>query len=99
MGRTKPKKKVLSKAQQPPNVAKEEPSISALLEKAQTLIVQCDYELASKFAQRILEKDSSNVEAKEMLGVALLETGEIEQAKQVSYFRICYDSKTDLWRQ
>ncbi|KAJ2914070.1 hypothetical protein MD484_g6335, partial [Candolleomyces efflorescens] len=82
MGRTKPKKKVLSKAQQPTNVAKEEPSISALLEKAQALIVQCDYELASKFVQRILERDPSNVEAKEMLGVALLETGEIEQAKQ-----------------
>ena len=85
MGRTKPKKKVLSKAQQPTNVAKEEPSISALLEKAQALIVQCDYELASKFVQRILERDPSNVEAKEMLGVALLETGEIEQAKQVNH--------------
>lgn len=87
MGRTKPKKKHLSKVQQgPASNAKEEPSISALLEKTQSLIVQCDYELASRFARRVLERDSSNVEAKEMLGVALLETGEIEQAKQVNFY-------------
>ncbi|KAF6754513.1 hypothetical protein DFP72DRAFT_899288 [Ephemerocybe angulata] len=83
MGRTKPKKKVLSKVQLEKSAPKEEPTPAALLEKAQELIVQCDYELASRFVRRILEKDPSNVEAKETLGVCLLETGDVEEAKKV----------------
>ncbi|KAF5341914.1 hypothetical protein D9611_001897 [Ephemerocybe angulata] len=83
MGRTKPKKKVLSKVQLEKSTPKEEPTPAALLEKAQELIVQCDYELASRFVRRILEKDPSNVEAKETLGVCLLETGDVEEAKKV----------------
>ncbi|KAJ7601783.1 hypothetical protein DFH06DRAFT_1489156, partial [Mycena polygramma] len=51
------------------------PSIPALLEKAQTLIVQCDYELAQRFVTRVLEQQPSNAEAKEMLGVVQLEMG------------------------
>jgi hypothetical protein len=34
-----------------------------------------------------LDQDSKNVEAKEMLGIALLETGEVEGVKQVRYER------------
>ena len=89
MGRTKPKKKAHSKATDPPNqhaTPSNAPSIPSLLEKAQSLIVQCDYDLALRFIRRILDQAPSNAEAKEMLGVALLETGEVEGAKEV---RIC----------
>ncbi|GLB40381.1 putative tetratricopeptide repeat [Lyophyllum shimeji] len=83
MGRTRPKKKAASKATDPPvQHAASTPSVAALLEKAQSLIVQCDYDLAQRFIRRILEQQPSNAEAKEMLGVVLLETGEIDAAKQ-----------------
>ena len=85
MGRTKPKKKVYSKATDPPPDSKKAPSTTSLLAKAQSLIDQCDYDLALRFISRILDQDPKNAEAKEMLGVALLETGEIEGAKQVRY--------------
>ena len=85
MGRTKPKKKQhLAKSQSEPSIPKEQPSVAALTQKAQELIIQCDYELALRFARRILDQDPSNVEAKEMAGVCLLETGELDEAKQVS---------------
>lgn len=87
MGRTKPKHKGRSKAESGATAeaspAPKAPTADALLKKAQELIVQCDYELASKFANRILQQDPTNVEAKEILGVSLLETGEIDEAKQV----------------
>ena len=83
MGRTKPKKKVYSKATDTPPDSKKAPSTTSLLAKAQSLIDQCDYDLALRFISRILDQDPKNAEAKEMLGVALLETGEIEGAKQV----------------
>lgn len=85
MGRTKPKKKVHSKAKDLHSESKKAPSITSLLAKAQSLIEQCDYDLALRFISRILDQDPTNAEAKEMLGVALLETGEIEGAKQVRY--------------
>ncbi|KAH8831434.1 hypothetical protein DL96DRAFT_1587788 [Flagelloscypha sp. PMI_526] len=49
MGRTQVKKKIRTKANviSPPNPAKEIPSIESLLDKAQSLIIQCDYELAA----------------------------------------------------
>lgn len=59
------------------------PSVTALLEKAQTLIVQCDYNLAELFVKRVLEREPTHVGALEMLGVVQLETGELESAKQV----------------
>ncbi|KAG6842349.1 hypothetical protein C0991_010639 [Blastosporella zonata] len=85
MGRTRTKKKAASKATDSPaqhNSPQNSPSVSALLEKAQSLIVQCDYELAQRFTRRILEQDPSNPEAKEMLGVSLLELGEIDAARE-----------------
>jgi len=59
------------------------PSLSSLLEKAQNLVAQYDYELATRFLQRILERSPTHVAAREMLGIVQLETGEIAAAKNV----------------
>lgn len=85
MGRTRPKSKKskLIRGEHAAEQSSPQPPISSLLEKAQTLIVQCDYALAERFIRRILERESNNAEAKEMLAVALLETGEIAAAKEV----------------
>lgn len=85
MGRTRTKKKAVKVVESPvkqptPNA----PSIASLLQKAQSLIVECDYELAQRFTERILQQEPSHAQAKEMLGVIQLETGEIDSAKQVS---------------
>ncbi|KAJ7593135.1 hypothetical protein C8J56DRAFT_1162084 [Mycena floridula] len=79
MGRTRTKKKPAVRATEAPISA---PSVSALLEKAQDLIFQCDYPLAQRFIVRVLEREPTHPQAKEMLGVVQLETGEIEAAKQ-----------------
>ncbi|KAJ3523163.1 hypothetical protein NM688_g8771 [Phlebia brevispora] len=83
MGRTRPKTRKLKRVvtentSEPPQA----PSIPALLEKAQTLIAQCNYELAERFVGRILEREPRNAEAKEILGIVQLETGELDSAKQ-----------------
>ena len=89
MGRTRTKSRKAQAAGAAPSTAakpdtvQQEPSIPALLEKAQTLIIQCDYGLAERFVRRILEREQSHAAAKEMLGVSHLELGELEQAKQV----------------
>ncbi len=83
MGRTKAKKLArASRVAEQSDPPKKTPSIPELLEKTQALIIQCDYPLAHKFASRILELQPANAEAKEMLGVALLEMGELDTAKQ-----------------
>jgi Flp pilus assembly protein TadD len=91
MGRTRTKKqakeKILTTTQ---SADSQGPSVSALLESAKSFIVQCDYELALRFSQRILEKDRRNIEAKEILGVALLETGDITAAKDVCESLVVY---------
>ncbi|KAG6817690.1 hypothetical protein H0H87_005449 [Tephrocybe sp. NHM501043] len=87
MGRTRTKKKAASKVTNPPALhssPQNAPSVAALLEKAQSLIIQCNYELAQRFTRRILDQDPSNAEAKEMLGVSLLETGEIDAAREAN---------------
>ena len=48
------------------------------------MIEQCDYDLANQFIRRILQISPNNVEAKEMLGVVQLETGLIQEAREVS---------------
>jgi hypothetical protein len=89
MGRTRPKTR---KARPPapelaetPRENKSEPTVEALLEKAQELIVQCDYDLAGKFVERVLKRAPDNVEGKEILGVVQLETGLLDAAKQVRF--------------
>ena len=86
MGRARNKRKAISKATEPPvqHTNSKSPSVASLLEKAQSLIVQSDYDLAQRFIRRILEQQPDNAEAKEMLGVVLLELGEIGGAKEVS---------------
>ena len=87
MGRTRPK----NRKNRPPiddpaerlGEKGSEPTIEALLEKSQDLIVQCDYNLARRFIDRVLNRTPDNVEAKEMLGVVQLETGLLDAAKQV----------------
>ena len=84
MGRTRPKNR---KARPPVDEQHEEkwsePTTEALLEKTQELIVQCDYDLAGRFLDRILKRAPDNAVAKEMLGVVQLETGLLDAAKQV----------------
>ncbi|KIO16272.1 hypothetical protein M407DRAFT_34073 [Tulasnella calospora MUT 4182] len=60
-----------------------QPAIESLVEKTQILLAQCNYELAHKFIKRILERDSTHVEGREMLGLVELENGNIEAAKAV----------------
>ncbi|KAJ7285007.1 hypothetical protein C8J57DRAFT_1290131 [Mycena rebaudengoi] len=82
MGRTKTKKQsAVRTADIVSSPSAAAPTVPALLEKAQSLIVQCDYDLALRFINRILEQQPSHAEAKEMLGVVQLETGEIDAAK------------------
>lgn len=103
MGRTRTKKTAARTTEVPvaatPSAA---PSVPSLLAKAQSLIVQCDYELAQRFITRILEQQPSHAEAKEMLGVVQLETGEIEAARLVSRILrvsdIHFSSKTAIHR-
>jgi Flp pilus assembly protein TadD len=86
MGRTRTKS---SKTRPPkpdppsPLSSQQTPSVPALLSKAHDLIIQSDYQLAQRFIHRILEIDPNHVEAREMLGVTLLEIGELENAKEV----------------
>lgn len=91
MGRTRAKAKksaltVTKSAQSSSSSAT--PAISALLDKAQELIVQCDFPLARKFIDRALVRDDGSMseknQAKEMMGVVLLETGEVDEAREAS---------------
>lgn len=102
MGRTRPK----TRKARPPAIEltetqperKSEPTIEALLEKAQELIVQCDYNLAGKFVERVLQRAPDNVEGKEILGVVQLETGVLDAAKQVRT-QSCTNSHSQLFTQ
>lgn len=58
-------------------------SVPALISKAQSIIEQCDYDLANQLLQRILQRSPKNVEAREMLGVVQLETGSVQEARKV----------------
>lgn len=87
MGRIRTKSgKVIASKTSATTVAKEEPSTQLLLSKAQSLITQCNYELAQKFIRRILEREPSHVDARELLGITQLEMGELEDAKKVCCF-------------
>ena len=90
MGRTRTKSKIQRHAQTKTSAAQSSsaststaPSVSALISKTQSIIEQCDYDLANQFIQRILQVSPNNVEAREMLGVVQLETGLVQEARKV----------------
>lgn len=83
MGRTKTKTKKRALIELP-STQSDAPSLPALYQKAQSLVDQCDYELAAKFLKRILEKDAAHVQARELLGVVLLELGDLSTSQTVS---------------
>ncbi|KAG8748917.1 hypothetical protein FRC11_011744 [Ceratobasidium sp. 423] len=84
MGRTRAKKtKQVKPTPAPVSSTAPGPSIESLFEKAQELLIQCNYDLAHRFVQRILERDPTNAEAREMSAVVDLERGEIESARQI----------------
>ncbi|KAH7907706.1 hypothetical protein BJ138DRAFT_1092322 [Hygrophoropsis aurantiaca] len=65
-----------------PTTSQSTPSVPSLLTKAQSLIVQCSYPLARRFIERALAADPAHPAAREMLGVVLLEMGEVEGARE-----------------
>ena len=83
MGRARTKQKLQTKATEAKNTP--QPSVPALLEKAQELLTHCDYDLTLRFARRILEQEPNHVAAREIMGIALLETGDLGNAKEVLY--------------
>lgn len=83
MGRTRTKKTKTTKPTASTTTAPE-PTTESLFEKAQELLTQCNYDLAHRFVQRILEREPTNAEAREMSAMVDLERGEIEIAKEVS---------------
>ncbi|THH20730.1 hypothetical protein EW146_g683 [Bondarzewia mesenterica] len=97
MGRTRTKTRKAPLPLPAPEIAQVKvsasPSVAALLEKAQELIVQCNYELAGRFVERVLEWSPNDKEALEMQGVLLLETGNLDAAKQT--FQSLISSDTD----
>ena len=76
------------------------PGIPALITKTQSIIEQCDYDLANQFIQRILQTSPNNVEAREMLGIVQLETGLVREARKVSstLFRLFTPLSSYVWR-
>ena len=97
MGRTRTKSKIQRYASSGTSIQSAStssttaPSISALISKAQSIIEQCDYDLADQFIQRILQRSPNNAEAREMLGLVQLETGRVQDARKVSFiFRIYF---------
>ena len=91
MGRTKTRKNLgtsIVKVGPSASVApKQPPSTASLIEKAQVLVTQCNYELAHKFLVRVLNQDPGHVSARELFGEVQLEMGELDAAKQVLNFR------------
>lgn len=53
-------------------------------DKAHTLLAQSNFELAARFLDRALEIEPSNLEARELLGIAHLEAGDPEIGRNVS---------------
>jgi Flp pilus assembly protein TadD len=78
MGRARIRSSKPSASQNP------QPTVQALLAKAQSLITQCDFPLALSFVQRILQNDPDNVKAREMKGILEIEFGELDKAREVS---------------
>ena len=58
--------------------------MAKLLEQAQSLLEQCEYEAAAKFCQRAVDQAPANTEALELLATISLELGDVERAEAVS---------------
>jgi hypothetical protein len=59
------------------------------VDKAHTLLAQSNFELAAQFLDRALELEPTNLEARELLGVAHLEAGDPEVGRTVrDYMRV-----------
>jgi Flp pilus assembly protein TadD len=80
MGRTrrKPKTKDHPRPPQQP-----QPSKEALLSNADALVAQCEYDLALECIHRVLEIDALNVRAREIKGIILIESGDLDGAREV----------------
>ncbi|CAL1536079.1 unnamed protein product [Lymnaea stagnalis] len=65
----------------PPEKSNQQP-LDKLLDKAEQLIDEFNYELAQKFCQRALETDPDNVRALETSASLLVELGNVDSAKQ-----------------
>jgi hypothetical protein len=65
------------------------------VDKAHTLLAQSNFELAAQFLDRALELEPTNLEARELLGVAHLEAGDPEVGRTV---RNCVRVATQLTR-
>lgn len=96
MGRTKGSKgsKVLKDVPSPQKSPRQPPSVPALLEKAQSLMGEMDFELARRFVDRILETEPNHFEAREMLAIIEVEDGNIDTARDVS--QLFLDDTTGL---
>jgi cytochrome c-type biogenesis protein CcmH/NrfG len=57
-----------------------------IVDKAHTLLAQSNFELAAQFLDRALELEPTNLEARELLGVAHLEAGDPEVGRTVRDF-------------
>lgn len=60
--------------------------VGDLLEKTDELIDQFQYELAEKFCQRAVDIEPDNLQALETHGFLLLQIGDLDRAKTVSFF-------------
>ncbi|WVW79398.1 hypothetical protein I302_101367 [Kwoniella bestiolae CBS 10118] len=55
---------------------------ASLIDKSHTLLAQSNFELAIKFLDRALELEPSNVEARELVGIAELEAGDEDRGRE-----------------
>jgi len=88
MGRTKTKKlqqkaTAVARAEAVSEASTSTPTTESIYEKAQQLVVQCNYDLAHKFLLRVLEKVPGHTAARELLGEVQVEMGDLDAAKQV----------------
>ena len=89
MGRTKAKKRLHTRTETKAS-SNGDPPITALIEKTKSLLNESDYELARKFAKRILERSPDNAEGRELLGLIELESRNIEEAVEVCHANLSH---------
>ncbi|GMK57142.1 hypothetical protein CspeluHIS016_0309820 [Cutaneotrichosporon spelunceum] len=80
MGSTK-KKAARKPAKKEKTASTSATDVPSLLDKANVLLAQSNFELALKFLERALELEPGNLEARELSGVAELEGGDVERGR------------------